>query len=251
MPLEVLLSDERKYTLTDMAREAGVDSPYLRQLLLSLGHPNPRPREHAFDKQDIEMARLLCLFLEAGLHKDGLLEIARVIGHSTARTAAVIREVAGSELIEAGDSESAVAMRYATAAETLLPLLGEILKWELRVHVREQATRDAITRAELASGELSGTRTVAVGFVDLSGFTELGSYSSPQRLGMIGSRLGALAAQVTDGSVELVKTLGDGAMLVSTDAEALVEAVCELAGRVAEEDDGFPQLRGGIAFGAA
>lgn len=251
MPLEFVLSDDRKYTLTDMAREAGVDSPYLRQLLLSLGHPNPRPREHAFDKQDLEMARLLCLFLEAGLHREGLLEIARVIGHSTARTAAVIREVAGSELIEAGDSESTVAMRYATAAETLLPLLGEILQWELRVHVREQATRDVITRAELASGELSGTRTVAVAFVDLSGFTEIGSNSSPQRLGMIGSRLSALAAQVSDPPVELVKTLGDGAMLVSPDVEALVEAVRALAERVASEDKGFPPLRAGIAFGPA
>jgi adenylate cyclase len=251
MPLEFVLSDERQYTLTDMAREAGVESPYLRQLLLSLGHPNPRPRERAFGEQDLEMARLLRLFLDAGLNRDGLLEIARVLGHSVARTAAVIREVAGSELIQQGDSEAAVAMRYATAAEHLLPMLGEILQYELRVHVREQATRDVITRAELAQGELSGTRDVAVGFVDLSGFTELGSYSSPQRLGMIGSRLSALAAQVSDPPVELVKTLGDGAMLVSTDTEALVAAVCKLAERVRAEDDGFPALRGGIACGPA
>jgi adenylate cyclase len=168
-----------------------------------------------------------------------------------ARTASVIREVAGSELIQPGDSESAVAVRYATAAENLLPMLGEILQYELRVHVREQATRDVITRAELASGELSGTRLVAVGFVDLSGFTRLGSYSSAQQLGMIGSRLAALAAQVSDPPVELVKTLGDGAMLVSTDAEALVSAVCDLADRVDAEDDDFPALRGGIALGPA
>jgi adenylate cyclase len=251
MPLEFALSDERQYTLTDMAREAGVESPYLRQLLLSLGHPNPRPRERAFGEQDLAVARVLRVFLDQGLPKEGLLEIARVMGHSMARTASVIREVAGSELIQPGDSEAAVAIRYATAAENLLPLLGEILEYELRVHVREQATRDVITRAELASGELSGTRLVAVGFVDLSGFTRLGSYSSAQRLGMIGSRLAALAAEVSDPPVELVKTLGDGAMLVSTDAEALVIAVCELAKRVSAEDDDFPALRGGIAVGPA
>jgi adenylate cyclase len=251
MPLEFVLSDERKYTLTDMSREAGVESPYMRQLLLSLGHPNPRRGERAFGEQDLAIARLLRIFIEAGLHRDGLLEIARVLGHSTARTAAVIREVAGSELIRPGDSEATVAMRYATAAEDLLPMLGDILKYELGVHVREQATRDVITRAELASGELSGTRDVAVAFVDLSGFTELGSYSSPQRLGMIGSRLAALAAQVSDPPVELVKTLGDGAMLVSTDASALVRAVCELAHRVAKEDHDFPALRAGIACGPA
>jgi adenylate cyclase len=251
MPLEFALSDERQFTLTDMASEVGVDSPYLRQLLLSLGHPNPRARERAFGEQDLAVARLLRVFLDAGLNKEGLLEIARVMGHSMARTASVIREVAGSELIEPGDSEAAVAVRYATAAENLLPLLGEVLQYELRVHVREQATRDVITHAELASGELSGTRLVAVGFVDLSGFTRLGSYSSAQQLGMIGSRLAALAAQVSDPPVELIKTLGDGAMLVSTDAEALVAALCELADRVDAEGDDFPALRGGIAFGPA
>jgi adenylate cyclase len=251
MPLEFTLSDERQYTLTDMADEAGVESPYLRQLLLSLGHPNPRPREQAFGEQDLAVARILRVFLDAGLHKEGLLEIARVMGHSMARTASVIREVAGSELIQPGDSEATVAIRYATAAENLLPMLGEILQYELRVHVREQATRDVITRAELASGELSGMRLVTVGFVDLSGFTRLGSYSSAQQLGMIGSRLAALAAQVSDPPVELVKTLGDGAMLVSTDAEALVSAVCELADRVDAEGDDFPALRGGIALGPA
>jgi adenylate cyclase len=251
MPLELALSEERHYTLTDVSREAGVDSPYLRQVLLSLGHPNPRPRERAFSDRDLALARLVRVFLDEGLDREGLLEIARVIGHSLARTAAVIRAVAGTQLIDPGDSEATVAMRYATAAEELLPMIGEILQYELRVHVREQATHDVITRTQLESGERSSTRLVAVGFVDLSGFTEIGSYSSAHRLGVIGSRLSALAAEVSDPPVELVKTLGDGAMLVSTDTEALVSAICELAERVGREGDDFPPMRAGISFGPA
>jgi adenylate cyclase len=251
LPLEFTLAGERKYTLTDVAREARVDSAYLRQLLLSLGHPNPRRGERAFTDDDLAMARVLRVFLDEGLEREGLLEIGRVVGQSLSRTASVIREVAGTQLIRPGDSEAEVAERYAAAAEHLLPLLGEVLQYELRVHVREQATRDVITRAELAAGQLSGTRLVAVAFVDLSDFTRLGSYSSAHRLGMVGSRMAALASQIADPPVELVKTLGDGAMFVSTDAAALVRAIRRLAELVAKEGDDFPPLRAGMAYGPA
>jgi adenylate cyclase len=197
------------------------------------------------------MARILRVFLDAGLRKEGLLEVARVLGQSAARTASVIREVAGNALIERGDTEATLGMRYAKAAQELVPMLGPILEYELRVHLREQATRDVITRAERADGKLSGTSDVAVAFVDLSGFTELGNYQSAQKLAVIGCRLAALAGEAARPPVELVKTLGDGAMLVSSDVEALLTSICDLANRVHAEDHGFPDLRGGLAFGPA
>ena len=251
LPLEFALAGDRRYTLTEVARKTRLESPYLRQVLLSLGHTNPRPRERAFTDDDLDMARVLRAFLDAGLRKDGLLEVARVLGQSTARTASVIREVAGNALIERGDTEATLGMRYAEAAQELVPMLGPILEYELRVHLREQATRDVITRAERASGELSGTRNVAVAFVDLSGFTQIGNYSSAQGLAAIGCRLAALAAEAARPPVELVKTMGDGAMFVSTDVDALVTQVCALSESVAAEGDGFPDLRGGLAFGPA
>ena len=251
LPLDFALAGERRYTLTDVARKAKLDSPYLRQVLLSLGHRNPRPRERAFSEEDLDMARILRGFLDAGLPKEELLEVARVLGHTTARTASVIREVVGSALIEPGDTEASLGMRYAQAADELIPMLAPILQYQLRMHLREQATRDVITRAERDDGELAGTRAVAVGFVDLSGFTTLGNQGSAQRLGMIGSRLAALAAEVSRPPVELVKTLGDGAMFVSAEVEPLLDTLCELSKRVDSEDDEFPPLRAGVAYGPA
>ena len=251
LPLDFALSSDRCYTLTDVARKTRLESPYLRQVLLSLGHRNPRPRERAFSDEDLEMARILRGFLDAGLSKEALLEVARVLGHSTSRTASVIREVVGSALIEPGDSEASLGLRYASAADELVPMLGPILEYQLRMHLREQATRDVITRAERNDGELAGTRQVGVGFVDLSGFTTLGSHGSAQTLGMIGSRLAALAGEVSRPPVDLVKTLGDGAMFVSTDVAPLLESLQELSKKVDAEGDGFPPLRAGVAFGPA
>jgi adenylate cyclase len=251
LPLEFALVGERRYTLTQVARKAKLESAYLRHVLLSLGHPNPRTGEAAFSDEDVDMARTLRAFLDAGLPKDGLLEVARVLGQSTARTAAVIREVAGSELIEPGDSEVKLGMRYAAAAEELIPMLGPILQYELRVHLREQATRDVITRAERDAGELSGTRDIGACFVDLTGFTHLSGRTSAQRVGAIGDRLAALVADVAHPPVELVKTLGDGALIISTEIPTLIDAILELFAKAQDEGDGFPELRGGISFGQA
>ena len=50
--------------------------------------------------------------------------------------------------------------------------------------------------------------------------------------------------------VRLVKTIGDAAMLVSTEAEAMVEAALRLVEAAEEEGEEFPRLRAGIARGS-
>jgi adenylate cyclase len=64
------------------------------------------------------------------------------------------------------------------------------------------------------------------------------------------TRFEHLAADVADARVHLVKLIGDGAMLVSDDPVALVEAVWALV-RAACDDAGLPAARAGAAFGSA
>src|SRR3954452_11392804 len=75
LPVEFALNDGSRYTLTEVARRANVDPRYVRAVLLSLGHPNPRPRERRFSDRDVEVARILRVFLDAGLPKDEILEV--------------------------------------------------------------------------------------------------------------------------------------------------------------------------------
>ena len=121
LPVEFALSDGSRYTLTEVAREAGIDPRYARAVLLSLGHPNPRPRERRFSDRDLEVARILRVFLDSGMPKDEILEVSRVIGQSMARTAAAVRRVVGNSLLNPGDSELELGMRYAEAARQLAP----------------------------------------------------------------------------------------------------------------------------------
>lgn len=250
MPIEFALRGEQRYTLTQVADAAKLDSSYLRSILLSLGHPNPPPRVKSFSDYDVELAVTLRRFLDAGLGKSELLDVSRVLGQSVARIAAATRE-AGSTLIKAGDTEAELGLRLAAAAEELVPLLGAVLGYELTVHLREQATREVITRNEREKGAIVGTREVAVCFTDLSDFTRLGESVPAKRVGSIGSRVATVAAEVAELPVELVKTVGDGALFVSPETGPLLDAACELIRRIEAEGEDFPQARAGLAFGDA
>jgi adenylate cyclase len=251
LPVEFALSDGSRYTLTEVAREAGIDPRYARAVLLSLGHPNPRPRERRFSDRDIEVAQILRVFLDAGMPKDEILEVSRVVGQSMARTAAAVRRVVGNSLLSPGDSEMELGMRYAEAARQLAPLMGPVMQQQLEVHLREQVTREVITRADRESGTLGRTRDVAVCFADLSGFTRLGQRLPPDEIGAIGNRMAEMAGAVAVPPVELVKTIGDGVMLVSRRPSALLGAAIDLRNRTREEGIEFPPMRAGIAHGAA
>ena len=251
LPVEFALNDGSRYTLTEVARAADIDPRYARAVLLSLGHPNPRPREKRFSDRDIEVARILRVFLDAGLPKDEILEVSRVVGQSMARTAAAVRRVVGNSLLNPGDGELELSMRYAEAARQLAPLMGPVMQQQLEVHLREQVTREVITRADRQSGTLARTQDVAVCFADLSGFTRLGQRLPPDEIGAIGNRMAEMAGAVARPPVELVKTIGDGVMLVSRSAPALLGAAIELRKQTRQEGIDFPPVRAGIAHGAA
>jgi adenylate cyclase len=251
LPLEFALTSSRCYTLTALSRESGVPAPYLRAMLLALGHPNPRPRERSFTQEDLQAAQALAVFLKAGLPRDELLEVARVIGQSLAQTAAAIRLFIGNALIEPHDSEHDLGLRYVAVVEKLSPRLALVLEPQLRVHLREQATREVISRTERETGALSNTRDVAVCFADLSGFTKLGDRVPAEQVGALGTRMAALCIEVAQPPVELVKTIGDGGMFVSPDIDALLDSVCILAKRADAEGEEFPPMCAGIAWGPA
>ena len=251
LPLEFALTSGRRYTLTALARESGVPAPYLRAMLLALGHPNPKPRERRYCEEDLRAAQALAVFLAAGPPRDELLEVARVLGQSMAQVAAAIRLFMGDALIQPGDSEHELGMRYVAAVEQLTPQLTPVLEHQLRIHLREQATRDVIGRAERAAGAVSHTREVGVCFADLSGFSRIGERVPAEHVGALGARMAALCMEVAQPPVELVKTIGDGGMFVCVDVDALLDATRALAQSVENEGEQFPTMRAGVAFGPA
>lgn len=246
-----IAGDGPRYTPREIAELSGGDLDLLQRASSALGLPYPDPDERAMNEADLDAARRVKAFLDAGLPEDGIIQVARTIGMGTARIADANRELIRRTLMQPGDTERDLALRFAAAAEHMLPIFEPTLLYAQRAHLLEQIRRDVIGTADLASGELGATAEVSVCFADLVGFTKLGEEIAPEELGLVAGRLEEMASAVAEPPVRLVKTIGDAAMLVSTEAEEMVDAALRLVEASEEEGEEFPSLRAGIARGHA
>jgi adenylate cyclase len=246
-----IAGDGARYTRDEVAELSGADLGLLQRASAALGIPYPDAGEKVLTEADLEAARRVKAFLDAGLPEDGIIQVARAIGMGTARIADANRELIRRTLMQPGDTERDLALRFAAAAEHMLPIFEPTLLYAQRAHLLEQIRRDVIGAADLASGEMGATTEVSVCFADLVGFTKLGEEIAPEELGLVAGRLEEMATAVAEPPVRLVKTIGDAAMLVSTDAEAMIGAALRLVEASEEEGEEFPSLRAGIARGPA
>ena len=250
LPVERALAGEGpRYTAREIAELAGIELESLQRFSSALGVPYGDPDEPRGTEADLEAARRIKAFLDAGLPEDGMLQVARTIGMGTARIAEANRELIIRTLTQPGDTERDVALRFAAAAEYMLPLAGPTVVYALQAHLLEQIRRDVIGATALASGEIGGTVELTVCFADLVEFTRLGEEIAPEELGMVAGRLEEMASAVAEPPVRLVKTIGDEVMLVSPEPEPMVTAALALIHAAEQEGQQFPWLRAGIASG--
>ncbi len=247
LPVERVLGG--RYSADEVAQRADVDREVLFRVWRALGFAPADNRQHAFTDDDVAAAKSLKSFIDAGMSEDSMIEIARVLGEGTARLSSTITAAFVDTYLKPGDTERDVALRFAAMAKQLLPLMAPVLNAALAGHVRESARRGIISRSEVESGQLARSESVTVCFADLVGFTSLGGEVDVEELGTVARRLAELAGEVSSETVRLVKTIGDAAMFVSTDAADTVEAALRLVEAVSEAD--LPLLRAGIACGPA
>ena len=251
LPVERIIGGDSEYTPKDLAEKSGVDVEILQRQWQALGLPRIGEDERVLDDRDLESAKMLKQFMDAGLSVDGLIGVGRVMGEGMARIANSVLDLAGQEFLRAGESERDVGLRYAEAAKELIPLMEDQLDYVFNLHMRQRIRSGVVSATERATGKIEGARDVAVCFADLVGFTKLGENLPPEEIGGVAGELADMAADVAQSPVRLVKTIGDAAMLVSDDTDALVEAALDLVARADDAREGFPQLRAGVACGPA
>jgi adenylate cyclase len=251
LPVERVLEGEgQRFTAGEVAERTGVPEDFLRRNWLALGLPDPGT-EKVFTEADVEAAKRIAALRDASLPEEGILEVSRVMGLALAQVAAASRALVAQAILADGGNEADVGHALAERARMFGPMMGPLLEYVLNLHLREQVRSDVIGRAEISSGRLPGAQEVTACFADMVGFTKLGEELPPEELGPITGRLGELASEVADAPVRLVKMIGDAAMLVSNDNDAVLEAALDLVERSEEEGEGFPPLRAGLARGPA
>ncbi len=237
------------YTAREIQERSGLTAAGVIRIRRILGLPEPDVDDRVFSDEDVEAARAIKLFLDAGFDEDRIYEITRVLGEGMARLSATITAAFLETFLEAGSSEVDVAERFAALAEQLTPATGPILVAGFKNHLRDSVQRGVLGREELLAGDAANTQDVAVCFADLVGFTRLGGQVEVRELGTVAGRLASLASSLAEPPVRLVKTIGDAAMFVSPEPAPLVDVALALVD--AFEEEGLPSLRAGIALGPA
>ena len=247
LPVErVLAGDGKLYTREELAEETGLDPDFLDDAARALGVPIREPGERAITEEEMELSRSAKVLLEAGLSPEAFLELTAVMSRSMASIAASFASTFGDALLQPGDTERDLGLRYAETLRNLGPLAAPTLEQMFNLRLREAMREAVVTQAELQSGQLTGSQPVTVGFVDIVGFTRLGEDVAPEELGPVVRRFERTVSDAVDSPVKLVKTIGDAAMLVSPEPGPVLDAVIDLVD--GSRDDG-PLLRGGVASG--
>lgn len=251
LPVERLLGGgDGRYTADEIAEKAGLPREFLDRQRRALGLALQPDGARAYTDTDLEAARRVAALREGGLPDEGILETARLLGMTMSQLAAANRTLVADTFLTPSDDEHEIAHRLAGAAQAFVPLTAQSLAYTLNLHLREQIRHDVIA----ADGSRTGpgaAQEASICFADMVAFTQLGETLAPEELGAVTGRLAELAAEVVEPPVRLVKLIGDAAMMVGPEPEAVLAAAIDLVEAVGAEGEDFPLLRAGVASGPA
>jgi adenylate cyclase len=251
LPAERVIGGRVRYTTAEVASLSGVDEGFLVAVSRAMGLPIPSEDEATYTDSDLEVVKMTNVARAIGITDAEIIDMMRALGRGLSQAAETMRALPLRIVLEPGMSEHALAQRYASTVSELSPLIAPLVTGLLNLHLRQMAQNEAINSAERSGGRLPGSREISVCFADLVGFTRLGEEVPAEELGQLAVRLEALTTEVLEPPVRLVKTIGDAVMLTCAQPEPLLDTSLALLDAADAEGEQFPQLRAGMAVGAA
>jgi adenylate cyclase len=239
----LLLDGTRRWTRLQVAARAGMPPERTQRLWRALGFPDAADDDPVFTDADIAALGVLSKLIESGfVGPDAEASIARAMGQSLSRLADWQTDLLADVLARRDADGAASPGDAVAAARTLLPLLQSVQDYVWRRHLAANADR------LLAVAGPADRRVLAVGFVDLVGYTSRSRGMGGRELGAMVEDFESIAAEVIARHAgRVVKTVGDGVLFTAGTATGAVEIGLALPDAWAAEDR--PPLRTGAAFG--
>ena len=240
-----LLGDRPRYDLETLASKAGVSADVLAQLRVAMGLPVPE----VYGKTDLRWAKLIGKLLEV-LPAESVIRSARGRGNAVGAIAmndlSTMREEIVLPMRRAGADDLTVAVALAETARELAPIAEQLMVTDYMLQLQQVIGSEVAAIA--ARGDAQEV-ALAVGFVDVVGYTALSARIDPEGLDRVLDLFEERVIRVVADSdgVSVVKYLGDAAMFVAPDPITLADAMLELTTETEGLEDA--PLRGGLAFG--
>ena len=213
----------------EVADLAGVPLEVAEQLWRLLGFPRTSDEDVAFTDADVEALRHARELMELGvIGPDSQAALVRTWGRSYARLA----EWQATLLADVDPD--------AELADSLLPRIESLQSYTWRRHLASAAARANTLDA-------GGTTTrIAVCFVDIVGYTSRSKeLDEADLVGWLEHFESAATDLVVEHGGRIIKTIGDEVLFVADRAEDAAEAALLMT----EQEEPFPAVRAGVAYG--
>ena len=240
---ERLLGERPTLTQDDVAEQAGIPLDAARELWHLLGFAHAEPDERAFTPGDVRALKLTQDLIDLGLltreRQDGMV---RTLGRSFARLAEWQVSLMAETALETGIDPTDGLLDL---ADEVTPRVEELQIFIWRRHVLNAASR------MLAVADTDDRRSDrAVCFVDIVGYTSASRTLSDRELvTWLESFESAALDTVVERNGRIIKNIGDELLIVADTAEDAAAIAVELTRRGADEEDDFPAVRAGVAYG--
>lgn len=239
-----LLGSKRSFTRKEVAEKAGVPLEVAQELWQQLGFPRTADDDVAFTKEDLKALQRTSDLISLGiLTPDSQSAMVRTWGRSFARLAEWQVNLL-AEIAIAGEHPQE---RLSELMDTVLPRVEKLQSYVWRRHLEGAASRRLAQVADEGPGT---TSTMAVGFVDIVGYTgQSKTMSDSDLVHWVEYFENEMTRTVVDLGGRVIKTIGDEVLFVSEDPVAAAEVTLIVTERGEDDDDEFPRVRAGVAYG--
>ncbi|HWI43949.1 MAG TPA: adenylate/guanylate cyclase domain-containing protein [Nocardioides sp.] len=237
-----LLGQAARYTEAEVVERSGVTAEEARHLWHLLGFAHAAPNEIAFTDADVRALQLTRDLVGLGIlgqdQQDGLI---RTWGRSFARLAEWQMALLSEVVLAAGlDEKDGILV----LGNEVLPRVDELQSFAWRRHLLSVGARF------VAEKGAAGSSTLAVCFVDIVGYTSRSrTLADSDLVAWLEHFESAVLDIAVDRGCRIIKNIGDELLLVADDPHDMAAVALELVRRGADEDDPFPAVRAGVAYG--
>jgi adenylate cyclase len=248
---ELLPDEDGDASLEDVAEVTGLEPAMIERVWSSFGLPGQDL--DAMSDEDVDAMREAAGVLSTGLPLVASLQLARVYGQALSQIAdaevRLIHLYVHEPLMREGVPGLQMAEQMETLARDLLPRSSTLMEYLHRRFLQHFVAQDVVGHMEVElDGEVDlGRLRVGICFCDLAGYTRFTEEEGDEQALSYVERFVDRVTETLPDDARVVKTIGDEAMIVGQDIQALTEWAVRFQVEFSER----PEPRIGIHYGAA